>query len=65
MSTALLDYEPLSSASLLRPSRPRVETYSYVQDGPTGTPVPPAVLPLFGSFQAPTCLPPTSKLNDN
>jgi hypothetical protein len=47
MSAALLDNEPLSSASRLRPSRPRVETYSYVQDPPAVTSVAPAVLPLF------------------
>lgn len=47
MSAALLDYEPLSSASGFRPSRPRVETYSYIQERSPGTPVAPAVLPLF------------------
>ncbi|HEX8407654.1 MAG TPA: hypothetical protein VF883_02240 [Thermoanaerobaculia bacterium] len=47
MSAALLDYEPLSSASGLRPSRPKVQTYSYIQDRPAVTFVAPAVLPLF------------------
>lgn len=52
MSAALLDYDPLTSESGLRPSRPRVETYSYVQDRPAVTSITPAVLPLFSFIVA-------------
>lgn len=46
MSALLMGYEPFMSSSGLRPSRPRVETYSYVER-PATMSVAPAVLPLF------------------